>query len=350
MTKHSSQTKTGAALLTAILLSAIIGAAALGVNAIAIRQINISETYNNGLVAFYSANSGLEEGLLRYRFDKNVQIPTVINETSDDLNRQPENVYRNYLSDDPSPDHPYMRRELSDEGISLASGYPFSDKLQVYDLAVFFQQQYFGQDLSVDRKINQFDLDNSNYGPAGTPYRIIKDETKNFSINFFDSTNNNNIYLYWKWIQPSCTSSRALEVKVKIYQPDPIASDEYTALFRDPVCASPIPNSDLPDSISGTSQKIYTPLLDSDLKAKMNISALTVSEMSLRPVGGTNDDGVVFGFSQGPGANAKTAGPTTTIKSIGYFSGASREATAEIDRQNGTILDLFNFVIHKGGS
>ena len=355
--------KKGSALLVAILLSAIIGAAALGVNAIAIRQVNISETYNNGLVAFYSAESGLEEGLLRYRFDKNIQIPTTTGNTLDNINRQPTNTFRNFLNLTP------MRESgSSDSGVPL--GYMLSDKSQVYDLQVYYQQKYFGEDINNDGVVNQVDVANINYGAVGTPYRIIKDEAKEITI--VGSGDDNKIFLYWRWTT-SCQypHKRAIEVKLKIDEANPASRDEYSAVFSDPTCGTSgkIANADIPSTLEGG---VFTPLAGSDLKAKMNISALKIKEMTIKPVnepahqflsiniitgemkwGPSYNDTIVFGFAQGnnagnPNNPAKTVGPTTTIKSIGYFSGATREFVANIDRQNGAILDIFQYVIYKG--
>jgi hypothetical protein len=81
----------------------------------------------------------------------------------------------------------------------------------------------------------------------------------------------------------------------------------------------------------------------------MNILSLPVVSMSLKPVGGGNNDLLAFGFYQGDGSGGiKVAGPTTTVKSLGYFASVTNQLTAEIDRQTGTVLDLFNYVIYKG--
>jgi hypothetical protein len=83
----------------------------------------------------------------------------------------------------------------------------------------------------------------------------------------------------------------------------------------------------------------------------MGISALPALQITIKPVGNYNaNDGIYFGFQQGNTAiNAvRTTGPTTTINSVGYFAGNSRQITANIDRQSGTIMDIFNYVIYKG--
>ncbi len=67
--KKNWKKRRGSALLVAIMLSAIFAAAIVGVSLLAVRQLNTSKAYSNGLVALYTAESGIEEGLLRNRFN-----------------------------------------------------------------------------------------------------------------------------------------------------------------------------------------------------------------------------------------------------------------------------------------
>ena len=338
--------KKAAALLVAILVSAIIGSAVLGINAIALRQVNISETYSNGLAAHYAAESGLEEGLLRYKFDKDSEIPAVIESTTDgSLSRSPVNGYRNFLSTSP------MRPATAEAGTSI--GYLSKEREEVYDYQVFYQQAYFGDDIfpeGGDGVISAKDI--ARY-TNDTQYQINKDEAKVFSINS-DSLADNQIYLYWQWRKNRTTAScnglpRALEVKIKTKELNPIsAENEYAMLFKDPRCPT-IANAETPVAVAGE-PGVYTSAASGDLKTKIGISSLTAIEMTLKPVGNSRNsgDGIFFGFDQGSSNSAKTTGAETTVRSIGYFAGASREITANIDRQTGTILDIFQYVVYKG--
>ncbi|MCX6812411.1 MAG: hypothetical protein NTW79_02205 [Candidatus Berkelbacteria bacterium] len=351
--KSKLKTKKGTALIVAIFMVAIIGSAAIGINAVALRQINISETYNNGLVAYYSAESGIEEGLLRFRFDKNAEVPKIIDDatvTSDLLNRQPLNVFRNYLA------KPTMRTNQSDNG--TVAGYSQSDRQQIYDLSVFYKQKFAGVNTNGDGKFDASDLAavDLNSIPADYNYIVQKDNQKSYTISQTASPQDNNIYLFWRWLKP-CSgagySAHALEVKLKLdtstlqNNQAGIFKDEYTGLFKDTTCDS-IANANNASIVAGTTN-VYSA---GELKAALEISALNVKEMSIKPIGNTagSGDGVIFGFVQGLDFKTKVAGPTTTVNSIGYFFGASRQITADISRQTGTILDLFNYVIYKGGN
>ncbi|MCX6810340.1 MAG: pilus assembly PilX N-terminal domain-containing protein [Candidatus Berkelbacteria bacterium] len=330
-TKNYGQKRKGAALVVAILLAAIIGSVAIGVTAIAFRQVNIAETYNNGLAAFYAAESGEEQGLLNFKYDKNIEIPANITTSNSDLlKRQPINAYRNYLNLTP------MRSPINNSGVT--GPYSLADRTQVYDLRVYYQQAFTGDDVDSNGLVDGNDL--KNYS-TNSQYTIAKDDSKAFAINAGVA---NDVNLFWKWITPSCNGkSRALEVRVK-----DSASNEHTSLFQDPSFGCPnITNAENSTVTPGGIIGVYTL---SSLKTKMNITALTITEMTLKPVGGSND-GIYFGFTQGaPGMPGQrySSGLTTTIKSTGYFAGNSRQITADVDRQTGTILDIFNYVVYKG--
>jgi len=348
--KKKIKKRKGAALLTAILLSTIVGVVAIGVNAIAVRQVNISETYNNGVFAFYSAESGIEEGLLRFRFNKNAEIPLVPTTEDTKLGRTPLKKSRSFLNQNPMTnfDSTDLNTLYGVDGFYL-----LPDRQQIYDLQMFYKQKYFGVDANDNGFIDQEDfIDLSRF--KDNFYKLTKDEQKDFTITGGGNDNENNkIFLFWRWNR-GCTDGtpgRALEVRLKV---DTAASglpadrDEYTALFKDPTCPSSIANADLPVELG---PGVFTPIgSPGDLKSKMNISSLTVTSMSLKSIGGSNNDTIAFGFNQGsPSGGSAVSGPTTTIKSLGYFGGVSREIVAEIDRQNGSILDLFNYVLYKGG-
>ncbi|MEI6144419.1 MAG: pilus assembly PilX N-terminal domain-containing protein [Candidatus Berkelbacteria bacterium] len=343
---NNPKKRKGAALVVAILLAAVIGSAAIGVTAIAFRQVNTAETYNNGLAAYYAAESGLEEGLLRNKYDKNAQIPESITSyfARDTLLRRPANAYRDFLGQPTK-----MRLTSSNSGVQI--GYGLADRSQVYDLDVFWQQKYFGVDKNDNGFIDANDIASDTYN--NPDYKIEKDDSKSFTILPAD----NNIYLYWKWIAPNCQpitpggtnyTSRAVEIKIK-----DTTQNEHTALFRDAEtldhCAT-INNSTKAIKTNGA----FTASSGVELKAAMGITAYTATELTIKPVGNTSGsgDGIYFGFNQAPQNNlavaTRTTGPSTTIQSTGYFAGNSRQITANIDRQTGTILDIFNYVIYKG--
>ena len=332
--KKGLKKKKGSALLIAIMLSAVFAAAIVGVNAMAIRQLNTSKTYSNGLVALYTAESGVEEGLLRYRFNKNAEVPANMAVIPTDPERRiPALAYRNFLD--------YEKRGMISSRVDPTNlfgevlAYSGKDMSQVYALQLYYGQKYFG---AVDAN------DLRNLDPNNPSYKIIKDESKTFTI----PTDQGNLALYWRWLQDCNSSNRphALEIKLRVSRPDPVSGqDTYTAVFNDTRCR--ITNGSDPSSTNPGTPRVD--VID-NLKGRMNITSKTIVEMTLHPVSKvSNNDGIIFGYSQDNG-NTQVAGPITTVRSIGFYRGTTREMTANIDRQSGTILDLFNYVLYKGGN
>lgn len=348
----------GAALIIAVLLSAIVGSAAIGVSAIATRQVRISDTYNKGLVAFYAAESGLEQGLLQYKHNQNIEIPEDFTvKTEDVLQRNSNKTYRNFLNRTP------MRFDVTNnKGVDI--GYNGTSKSlgQIYDLQVFYKQKYYGTDTQTaggdyNGFIDPTDIQSYQTDQPKT-YTIRKDEAATFQLLPTNATANpatiNEVHLYWRW-QRACTNKpRALEVKIKTEQSDPLTKKkEYTKIFYDPRCGtiSGAGPSDVAKHVIATDPWVFN--TGQELKASLGISALTATEFTLKPVGGGNtDDYIWFGFNQSgalnPSSSLRTTGPNTTVRSIGYFGGTTREITANISRQNGTVLDLFQYVIYQG--
>ena len=349
--------KKGAALIIAILLSAIVGSAAIGASAIATRQVRISDTYDKGLVAFYAAESGLEQGLLQYKFNQNIEIPEDFTvDLTDSLQRKSNKTYRNFLNRTP------MKFDISNnKGVDI--GYNSTSKSlgQVYDLQVFYKQKYYGVDTQTAGVYNGYidptDIQSYQTDQPKT-YTIRKDEAATFEVLPTNATANpptiNEVHLYWRWQRACSGKPRALEVKIKTQQTDSLTrKNEYTKIFYDPRCGTIIGAgpSDVAKHVIATDPWVFD--TGQELKASLGISALTATEFTLKPVGGGNtDDYIWFGFNQttalNPSASLRTTGPNTTVRSIGYFGGTTREITANLSRQNGTVLDLFQYVIYQG--
>lgn len=329
------------AIVVAVLIAAAIGVAALGMNALAIRQINISETYNNGLVAFYSAESGVEEGLLRFRFDKNSELPLKLPNDNSDTNNPIAGAYS--IIDGTTPNYAVRVDMKTDENLDNKQPkfYEKKDRTQIYDLKLYFKTNYYGLNyLSKSQVDTTKDLDAT---ITDSNYLLKKDNAYDFQLLNAENTSSgtNNATIYFKFTgATNCDSNyQAVEIKAKIADPTPEMRDEYTEVFDTCASGKTIANSTLKsaDINNNSSFKI-------DLKNDLKISSLRVREMTIRPIGGD----IVFAFEQKSGSNIKTSGPTTTVSSTGYFAGTSRKMTATIDRQTGNILDIFHYVIYAG--
>ena len=67
--------KKGSAILIATLLVTAIGSLAFSFGKILLADITSASIYENGVGSYYSAESGIEEGMLRYRFSSSATVP-----------------------------------------------------------------------------------------------------------------------------------------------------------------------------------------------------------------------------------------------------------------------------------
>lgn len=347
--KTKIKKKKGSALIVAVLLASIIGGAAVGIAAVSTRQVKISEAYNKGTLAFYAAESGLEQGLLYYKHSSNQEIPKAIDisETKSTLQREPLKAYRNFLKPND------IRPDDAVHGVNV--GYSGSVRDQVYDLQVYYKQKYFGDDKDGSGQIDPADIS----ATGDTKYQILKDDAASIDI----LEENNNIYLYWKWAAACNVGGgvtphpRGLEIKIKTKEINPISNkNEYTIVLRDSRCGSQsiAAKSSLETDAVGAPSAAGVFWPGAELKSKMGIASLTATNMTIKPVGNTaaSNDSIFFGFNQvATGTNhpsIRTSGPFTTIKSTGYYNGTTRQITANINRQSGTIADIFQYVLYQG--
>ena len=62
--------KRGSALIIALLIMATVGGVTFGIGRLFFLDRSITALYENSTIAYYAAESGLEEGMLRYRYKK----------------------------------------------------------------------------------------------------------------------------------------------------------------------------------------------------------------------------------------------------------------------------------------
>ena len=63
----------GAALLITMLLIGSVGALALAVSRIILSELKITTSYSDSVVAYQAAEAGIEDGLLKFRFNRNIE-------------------------------------------------------------------------------------------------------------------------------------------------------------------------------------------------------------------------------------------------------------------------------------
>jgi hypothetical protein len=78
-----------------------------------------------------------------------------------------------------------------------------------------------------------------------------------------------------------------------------------------------------------------------NIKSSMLVPQLSSSTVSIKPIGAD----IKFMIKKSGGGDIN--GPFATVTSTGYYGGTTRTMSANIDRQSGTVYDLFDYVIYQ---
>jgi hypothetical protein len=325
----------------------------------------------NGISAYYAAESGVEEGFLRYRYDRNAEVPTG------------DSTFFWRVGD-----NKVFRSNLDVLGLTNGSnqrGVPISDAIssvatnnQVYDLRMGFVGTFgrpiYGQDVVGAGVFNDVDIKNSGYADGKYDFlKIAKDETYKIDLSEIDLTDlaNNDIKMMAKYLKPATDAKAIMYAKLTVdYDGTGTDIREYKTILTSAPAADTCGilgrSTDLncqaelisasavgisPDDIVWTKNNLIS-VFKSQFGAKPT-NPLSKVMLSLKPLFYDAYIGLVTKRYEvtldGTSASKKMAvpGPVTTINSTGYFGGTTRTISANIDRQSGTLYDLFDYVIYQ---
>jgi len=356
----------GTALIIAILLISAIGAVGFSFGRVFLSEFANARLHENSIVAFYSAESGIEEGFLRYRYSKNAEVPFT-NWKMDETDRTQFNLVN--LTNSGVP-------EVKDKTIAPTS--PANN--QFYYLRMGYtgtenKWPFFGQDLNSDNFLTELDIANAAYGTGDFSYlTVIKDDSYKIDLSNVLSNTTKDINLLAKFQGTSASSSAAnsfMEAKLVIdtFGNGSTVKEYKTMISADPrgTCLSISPNNvgNCADQVIPATQiNSVLPVTDyawsvNGLLALWrsrdgfpNIDSRSKVTLSLKPfhhdavIGITSLDCATGGTCK---FNSETAvpGPYTIVSSVGFYKNVYRTIEANIDRQSGSLYDLYDYVIYK---
>lgn len=451
----------GSALIISMMLIATVGAVAFGIAKLLFADTAISATYENGAVAYYAAESGIEEGFLRYKYNMNAEVPIGQPEVSAYWIYNDDKVSRTNLSDgtvqgglaigdadgngevnsddlsilglalgsvpsdsnwdaraDFDGDGEVTSADLSIIGLNLGKltsnkGISITEKIkdatkQYYDLRMGYlgvdpklagSGPFFYHDVDKDGHTSSNDIFDPSYATGDFSFlHIPKDEARTFDLSNIDFFANN-LAVGFKFNGVG-TGGYAPEKKCQamaevtfLVNGGTATAKEYKALtsYNPALCASTIGidsgKMDAADSLfatggykhansstSGQGDTDYYYSLGNILSTTLNKAGATIATtdkvtMSIKPLYYSADIAFTTGVCNGwkiagslctpstPSTlstlslNAHSnivTGPYTYMTSVGYFGGTTRTLTANIDRQSGTLYDLYRYVLFKG--
>ena len=412
----------GSALIIAMMLIATVGAAAFGIARLLYVDTSISTTYENGSIAYYAAESGIEEGFLRYKYNMNAEVPII------SWNMNIANVFRTNLARDKvywGPSGDFTGEPQSDDldkNYSPGNYWSNAVQQQIYDIRMGYLGTYDGNlagstnvydpkfyhQMDNDNGIDIRDIFDPNFSTGDFSFlRVPRDESKKFDLSNLDLSASGNIVLNLGFrfvgvkngaatftVANECNAMA--EVKFSITTPGGLTK-EYKALtsYNPTDCASPtgIEAGKLDAADSGFSTGgwnelsgntgIHDPNAATDIGYYYKFSnilnkVLTKAganpplyygdndnrnskiTMSVKPLYYSADvffatnTAAGFGCDRSGGTTCKSTksqvvtGPYSYINATGYYGGVSRSISANIDRQSGTLYDLYDYVLFKG--
>lgn len=315
----------GSAIIIAIFLIAAVGSVAFGIARLFALESNIAGIYENSTVAYYAAESGIEEGLLRYRYDKNTQMPTggsppVFDETK--------MSYGDLTT-----------LKQSSSSVPNANQY-------IYGMQMSYLGNYYGADLYGDgQRLNDTSLRDAAY--TKKEFMISRDNSIKLDVTNLaeiGGVQGGDLVLY---VRPAgttgaCSTDNAyLEAKVtgktsrKLEEEKVVLSYKNIVPDKNYLQATVLPG--LPVIYK------YDNLLANIRNSTEGYSKFESGsiELFLKPI----SCDVYIGIQ--PAVNGdKIVQPYSKIKSTGYYGGVTRTLEASIDRQAGTLYDLFDFVLY----
>jgi len=367
----------GSAIIIAMLLITAVGSVAFGISRVLFIEFASASYYVNGAVAYYAAESGIEEGFLRYRYNRNAEVPF----TSWDLGEN--YVYRTDLTNK-------TLVSITDT-LNPSSGITDPNK-QFYDLRMgylgTFGQPFYGHNGSASNPsyyLSSADPVDSSYGTGDYDFvEIGKDDSEKFDLTNIDFVNQSlMLALQFQNVNTNNTNKTnechaTAEVKFVIkdaagkvseykdltsFNPNVCAGSSYLNTSKKNLIAADADFSaggyTSADSYSSpqTGAKYYYALSNifNDMllqSGKSPESGYQNVTMYIKPLYYNVKIGFVTGscniiLNACSSRSSVVPGPFTTISATGYYGGTSRKLEANVDRQSGTLYDLFDYVIYK---
>lgn len=344
----------GSALFIAILLVTAIGAIAFSFGRVFTMTAISTTIYENGVGAFYAAESGIEEGMLRYRYNNNSEIP------SSEWTLAQNDVFRSNLSDKS------INIGSGGKGILKTEKITSNDR-QFYDLRMGFigtenKWPFYGHLLEADQNLYDSILKDG-YAVGEYSYlKIPKGESYKFdlsNLSFFG----NDIDLYAKFAS-QLTESGKFIVQAKLFVQDAIGVKEYSTMIskdREASCVllGRTDQSLCVNEMIAASAPVGTTIIKVDgliekwrnqaVVSATNFPSLNTATsviLQLRPLFSEISLGMISNSLSPHNKQNTVPGPFTTITSTGYYGGVARTIEARVDRQSGTRYDVFDFVIY----
>ncbi|OGD63929.1 hypothetical protein A3A71_01950 [Candidatus Berkelbacteria bacterium RIFCSPLOWO2_01_FULL_50_28] len=278
--------KKGSSLILVAIIMAGIIAVVFGSYRLALVQFNQSTRDEDKMFAYYAANAGIEDGLIRFRYNRDAETPV------DKFSR-----------------------------LNLTTGHPYGDTDQPLKQMNDYEptDQYY--DLQLKFKVDAIGFD----GVA--PGRLTKDST--LQLSGF-SSQSNPYYLRYKFrFLNSCTGG---VVQIQQLRETPSGAQVlYSQKTIRQTAGDTYDSKDVENMLVGAANELTSVFRLRNYSCPIDFSFQTVT-----------------GITNEVKANVQFDGLKTYAISTGYFAGTKRTLVAEIDRRSGQLISIYDFNLYAG--
>ncbi len=283
-----SKFKKGVAFLLTMLLVAIVSTIALAVGRLMVSELRMTTSLEESTAAYFAAEAGIEDGLLRLKSDRDIEVPTA-----------PATLERKNITDPSRNVNPLA-----------------SDKY--YELKIFRTAARIGDPANLD----------------SSP-QLFKDDV--FEIS--SRQNATTLNLDYKVYNAQVDTSRRLNYGVEIIRID--IGGGITRWFcpdRTAVANGvEAQGSCTPDISDEYTYHVWGIPFDA-----------TIVKVRIKPWGYGDNFHIRYAVTPLP-AGSQIEQNFTTVQSTGYFGKTKRTLQAKVDRGTGQIISLFDFTVFQGG-
>jgi len=303
--------KKGTALLLVMMVMAGLVTVIFGSQRVALVQHNQATAEEDSLYALYAAKAGINDGLLRWRNERNVET-------------QPGKVFRFNLTTGQGV------KDSSGKFIEIANDTPvtkpaspdydfiYKPNHQIYDLSINFRTKTLGtEDLS-----------------SGTASTLTRGDTLELS-GFAPNLNGRAYYLRYK-LRPVDATCQKGSVQLQSFR----VLGDGTRFGYDQKLVDLSAGGEFDSSSNGGNLVIYDPIV-SLFTSTIRLRAYNC-DVNYYLETATSADGVAG--SDAPDFD----GQKTIIISTGYYGRAKKTLVAEINRKSGQLLGIYDYTIYAG--
>jgi len=352
----------GSALIFTLLLIGLVASLAFFVGRSSLRETRIVGSSQNALGAYYAAEAGLEDGLARLAADRNIEVPTCLTVAH---NPGPSETVSDPCN---SADGANFNASLSLDNLDKLPG----DASYAYPLRVLMAHYDRTTNASDDASLNKVVFSGGNGTVAVDPLKgsnlnnfyydlRITSRTKKFGNvdgtgSPIESTNNSQSLIQKDAVREFAIDSSGSEIpdRIKYYW----TCDVDPALQGAEPCTHTqiLSFTFVRKSIVGGTDSTEDFVRYGDLsgeRANQNIPFLNqvsnpIIKVRVKALNSGAFLGVAFEKTGPPSRMVYFKGDVAKLQSIGYFAGVKRRLEANVDRNSGALLGLFDYAVYAG--